>query len=96
MDYRSLSSPLGVGGVHGDGMRQITGSLPNIHTTTDTAVGQGCFFYSAAGVRAMVQDPAKIGVGAPVFSAAMVVPTANKVQPRAWGALACVYLGAPK
>lgn len=30
------------------------------------------------------------------FDASRVVPTANKNQPRAWGALACVYLGAPK
>jgi hypothetical protein len=29
------------------------------------------------------------------FDSARVVPTANKVQPRAWGALACVYLGQP-
>lgn len=30
------------------------------------------------------------------FDAAYTVPVANKNQPRAWGALACCYLGAPK
>ena len=29
------------------------------------------------------------------FAASRQVPTTAKVQPRAWGALACVYLGTP-
>ena len=29
------------------------------------------------------------------LDASRVVPTANKNQPRAWGALPCVYLGLP-
>lgn len=29
------------------------------------------------------------------FDNARVAPVANKLQPRAWGALACVYLGQP-
>jgi hypothetical protein len=30
-----------------------------------------------------------------VFNSERVVPTANKNQTRAWGALACAYLGQP-
>lgn len=30
------------------------------------------------------------------FDASRVVPTAPVNRPRAWGALACVYLGAPR
>ena len=29
------------------------------------------------------------------FNASRVVPTGNANKPRAWGALACAYLGAP-
>lgn len=83
---------LGVGGVHGDGERNKTGAL--VGNYADAASGFNGVF-------------TRTDVGSPYISGAMLsnashtlrldisrqVPTANKNQPRAWGALACVYLG---
>ena len=86
---------LGVGGVHGDATRPVTGYFdmyPNTALTPDT--GGVCSYVAST----------KTGVtsGASAYKAMRiqidsrnVVPVANANKPRAWGALACVYLGQP-
>ena len=78
-----------MGDSHGDGMREIKGSI-----TIDAWTGRQTGVFGAAG-----SDGGQTSGSAPnslTFDTSRVVPTANKNQPRAWGALACVYLGIPK
>jgi hypothetical protein len=85
-----------VGGVHGDGMRRITGEAGH-----DSDYG----IYSldfATGAFYTIPRTYHTPLGGKSVSKSLgidtsrVVPTANKVQPRAYGALACVYLGLPQ
>ena len=79
---------LGVGGVHGDAIRNIYGWIDGyIHLTS----GGGVFNIGNESVGMQVAPI--LGNHQAVFNAFRVVPTAGKNQPRAWGALACVYLG---
>ena len=83
---------LDAGGVHGDGMREITGTLMDVY---------GSYVGSSNGaISAGASRPAGIAGGELQnaawnvhFLASRVVPTASVNRPRAWGALACVYLG---
>ena len=94
---------LGVGGTHGDAGREIAaamhlGSMINAIASGVVTIG---------GTGALYGEPTQnasylaLGSGSAIasnkafFSAARVIPVANKIQPRAWGSLACVYLGAP-
>ena len=86
---------LGVGGVHGDAIRNITGTVKHGRYSINPSVGG---FYASGG-------SGTSGPNAGVNSSAMhfdvtlnssrVVPTGNANKPRAWGALPCVYLGPP-
>ena len=83
---------LGAGGVHGDGMREITGALADVYGSyvrnSYGAISAGAS--RPAGIAGeMLQDIA----WDVYFLASRVVPTASVNRPRAWGALACVYLG---
>lgn len=86
---------LGVGGVHGDAIRNIVGSVSQVHAGAAGVSMSGAIRanYGNADSGSANQGEGRFGF---VFDSSRVVPTANKVQPRAWGALACVYLGAPK
>ncbi len=88
---------LGVGGVHGDAIRQIPGVTAAIPIYGSGAVENN---------NAFLNDPVERTIGAPASGSgyriirnrlivSRVAPTAAKNQPRAWGALACVYLGQP-
>lgn len=92
---------LGVGDAHGDAGRNIWGQLHDVRPMTDSQLGTWI-----GALRWGEQSPgdsmwATSAVGARnnyihiAFDASRVVPVANKVQPRAWGALACAYLGQP-
>ena len=88
---------LGVGGVHGDAIRNITGRVPDVQFFGTTGAATGALSRGAA------VTSTNSTVGAPwnavmplALDTSYVHPTANKVQPRAWGAVACVYLGAPR
>ena len=102
--FHALENPffctaLGVGGVHGDVIRDISGKsgvnsgrslapdgLYDIrgafreHVGTDNGFDAGGFGYRLYNVW---------------FQASAVVPTGPANKPRAWGALACCYLGTP-
>ncbi len=77
---------LGVGGVHGDGIRNITGYIG----TTVISYPNGAFYRPGEGQGTGTSGAYGYDVS---MDASRVVPTAAKNQPRAWGALACVYLG---
>ena len=87
---------LGAGGVHGDGTRPVTGSTPVLHVQTlgpsyEWTGALGTIMASAASSNT---GPSQTGTIIQ-FDLSRVVPTAAKTQPRAWGALACCYLGQP-
>ena len=83
---------LAVGGVHGDAIRNIVGTgevyspggpgtgALSVTTPTNAPIGGS-------------QIPRASTIS---INSSRVVPTAVKNQPRAWGALPCVYLGAPE
>ena len=84
-----------MGGVHGDAIRNIEGTSDYVNS--GNVVYDKAFFISTkAGVTVAAQSGGNSSSTVSRFNASRVVPTANKVQPRAWGALACVYLGAPR
>lgn len=80
---------LGVGGVHGDMSRRKTGTVGKILGSYPNGL-----YYSTvtggAGVSAN-NDSTYMSYS----DNARVEPTGNSNKPRAWGALACCYLGAP-
>ena len=82
-----------MGGVHGDGIREIGARLYN--ALLDSGTGSGAFKVSpdAVGYGGGVTDTKAKRQA--LFSASMVVPVSQVNRPRAWGALACVYLGQP-
>jgi hypothetical protein len=81
-------APLGVGGVHGDAIRNITGSIkPHWNSAVGVFVQSGSRSEGSAGGSSNLQLAE--------FNASRVVPVANKNQTRAYGVLGCVYLGLP-
>ena len=86
----STGASLGVGGVHIDTIRNITASWIGddyLQATTGAV-------YAESGVGAY--GPSGNGTGKRLYiDASRVVSTGNKNAPRAWGALACAYLGTP-
>lgn len=84
---------LGVGGVHGDAIRNITGRITPHNNSA--YLGQGMGYIEGEAIRTV---PANSTTTQPTggnwgLDASRVVPVAAKNQVRAWGALACVYLG---
>lgn len=85
---------LDVGGTHLDAMRNLHGYFSFALHTSNSPQRSGIFSTTPS---------TPIGyTGATYYghtvqcNAADTVPVASKNQPRAWGALPCVYLGAPK
>jgi hypothetical protein len=81
---------LDVGGVHGDGMRNIIGAVSPRGGLSPTSITGPFYSTGEAGAAELSATTLPYTIR---FDASRVVPTANKFQPRAWGALACVYLG---
>lgn len=84
----------GTGGVHGDYARRIQG---NIYTGGAESAGYAegalypyLFNRQTSGTGASGSTYGKIGL-----DSSRVVPVGNANKPRAWGALACCYLGTP-
>ena len=84
---------LGVGGVHGDMIRNIIGALAIIDESGES-IATGAFARDKYTYGAPSSDT-NSGYRAS-FVASRVAPTGNANKPRAYGALACVYLGAPR
>lgn len=94
---------LGVGGVDGDTVRPINGSVtPTSATASGTAPvaafsdASGVFRLSGAGLymNGLLTRSSTLGTKFE-FDVARVMPTGPVNAPRRWGALACVYLGTP-
>lgn len=77
---------LGVGGVHGDMTRRIWGESTAEGYTAVT----GAFYLTQPRAISIGQGGTRVGVG---IDTSLIVPTGAANKPRAWGALACVYLG---
>lgn len=83
-----------MGGVHGDAIRNITGVLAVI----DYASAAGVTATGAFGLDKYTYGPPSTDAASGYqasFAASRVVHTGNASKPRAWGALACAYLGQP-
>lgn len=90
-----------VGGAHGDGVRNITGSIINRDSEPLSVADT---FATRGALSVVTKDTpwgwvSGLSAGGSLeeihFDASRAVPIANKNQPRAWGALPCVYLGCP-
>ena len=81
---------LDAGGVHGDGMREIAQILkaPGWESNPGTFVQITVDGAHLQGGNATAQEASIWNI-----AASRVVPVANAVRPRAWGSLACCYLG---
>ena len=84
---------LGVGGTHIDMARKIVGSTGWLagYQTDESA---GAFYVSATG-STMANDSGVNYYRRLALDTSRVVPTGGANKPRAWGALACAYLGQP-
>lgn len=86
-----------MGGVHGDGIPLLSGTLSGMCRAETATTVSGSFKFtpgSAISVSATTTQPHRLGTLA--LNSASQIAVANKVQVRSWGALACVYLGVPK
>lgn len=86
---------LGVGDTHGDGIRNITGGVPNEWVKDPGNAGGTGPFYFGQIINTLSTTENASGFKGRFFDSSRAVPTAAKNQTRAWGALACVYLGQP-
>ncbi len=78
-----------------DAERKITGdAYLNTGTGGNNFLPHGAY-YSISGSYSGPNGTPATWRGVLGFDSSRVVPVANKVQVRAWGALACVYLGLP-
>ena len=84
---------LGVGAVHGDMIRPATGKVTAVYGAAGESV-MGVFYRQD---NAAVHTASGYGVGYSdlYFDISRKTPVGNANKPRAWGALACCYLGQP-
>ena len=85
---------LGVGGVHGDMIRNIMGVLAVIDYASAVGVTATGAFALDKYTNGPPSTDSASGYQAS-FSASRVGPVGSANKPRAWGALACCYLGTP-
>jgi hypothetical protein len=91
---------LDVAGVHGDGTRKIQGSwITGWANQFIPTISHSGVAYTPGSVSANMVNPISSSVSTQTYVAGIdssrTTPTANKIQTRAWGALACAYLGQP-
>ena len=85
---------LGVGGTHGDAQRRLMGKI--IVDNAQFVAPTGAFGAGDTGGRQLATAGYNPSVMISVqFDTARVTPTGAANKPRAWGALACAYLGTP-
>ncbi len=85
-----------MGGVHGDGTREIEGTMTRASLVAGGyCYGTGCFAAESVGPVGAPVNASYTAASVIRLKASRIVPTAAKNQVRAWGALACVYLGLP-
>ena len=88
-----------MGGVHIDTMRRLRGYSDRKYGTLVGLQDPGKLKWSEyAGYQdsqSIAGQIAALNVEREWFDSGNVAPTGNKTAPRAWGALACAYLGIP-
>ena len=90
---------LAVGGVHPDRVRGHTGGVGSAISNTTNSSGPtsaGVLYWSrpTESVTSFTTGTGKTTYGTGInFNANRTIPTGNHTVPRAWGSLACVYLG---
>ena len=92
---------LGVGGVHGDAIRNFAGEYAR-ESTCGVVISGGSYTSIMSGPYAPGRQIAQVMGGLSnsngyslIFDPSRAAPTAAKNQVRAWGSLPCVYLGQP-
>jgi hypothetical protein len=90
----SCISP-GVAGVHGDKTRPVNGLIGYMQSYNNTWPVSGVFGAAISAANPGGSDAAYSYFAYAHFKSGNVVPTGPANVPRAWGALACVYLGLP-
>lgn len=87
---------LEVGDVHGDAIRNLEGSYGRIQSYPTAAEADGVLYAGPSSPLGGHTGTSYQGQSSNLLiDASRQVPVANQNQPRAWGALACVYLGLP-
>jgi hypothetical protein len=95
MTMEQISDSLGVGQVHGDRTRAAVGVI-RLLQFVGSAAATGVFLLGAVEARTNVGLQTDGSNLHPVtFDLSRRVPIGSNVAPRAWGSLACVYLGLP-
>lgn len=87
-----------MGGVHGDVMRRILAAwaAPARGEYADTFIPNASYYNSDRLNASMgYEQSSYYDLFRRMFDTARVVPTGAANKPRAWGALACCYLGQP-
>ena len=87
---------LGVGGAHGDMIRNITGFVLDLaQSVASSGSFGGALYMSTGGGGAAGGGSSVYAVRSCYFNSSRGVPVGAANKPRAWGALACCYLGTP-
>lgn len=96
--FQGAAGPsLGVGGVHGDAMRHFYASMALDAIYSSNAIGNvsGAYVITGSGGNKLSAGSSAGWMRGIDIDSERIMPVAAKNQPRAWGALACCYLGIP-
>lgn len=92
----STGASLGVGGVHIDMMRNVTGFVRDLaQSVSSSGSFGGALYMSTGGGGAAAGGSGVYAARSCYFDSSRVVLTGAANKPRAWGALACAFLGTP-
>ena len=92
----STGASLGEGGAHGDMIRNITGFVLDLaQSVASSGSFGGALYMSTGGGGAAGGGSSVYAVRSCYFNSSRGVPVGAANKPRAWGALACCYLGTP-
>lgn len=92
----STGASLGVGGVHIDMMRNVTGFVRDLaQSVASSGSFGGALYMSTGGGGAAAGGSGVYAARSCYFDSSRVVLTGAANKPRAWGALACAFLGTP-
>ena len=92
----STGASLGVGGAHGDMIRNITGFVLDLaQSVASSGSFGGALYMSTGGGGAAGGGSSVYAARSCYFNSSRGVPVGAANKPRAWGALACCYLGTP-
>ena len=91
----STGASLGVGGVHGDKIRNIIAVHPGDSRDGFGALSGAVYSSYNPYLVSNTSGGSQFWMYPTSFDVSRIVPVGNANKPRAWGALACAYLGTP-